>query len=157
MAAAVATARTFALSVVDPLVMTSSNSTVVWLRPLPLVAKVVCSSQPGAVRRLALELDVLTHLQNTDAPVAHLAPDLPFQLHQADGHCVLLLEHVDHDPGRPLPTVAARKALLAVHRHLLSYTGTLPTFTDQLIAVRSLLASAATLGSPRPIGPFWPG
>jgi Phosphotransferase enzyme family len=130
----------YGLSAPAPLVLKDSNNTIVWLRPLPVVAKVATSTLPGRAAGLAVELDVLAYLTGSGAPVAQLADGLPPELHTAGGRSVLLLDYVEHDPGRPVPPETARAALVSVHDALRGYPGELPAFTDHLTRIRPLLS-----------------
>ncbi len=136
--AAVEVARGYGLQVSDPLVLKDSNNTVVWLRPLPVVAKV--GTNPLALATgLELERDVLAYLGGTDVPVAHLATGLPPELHRAADHSVLLLNYVEHDPAAAIAPTTARAALESVHDALRSYRGELPAFTERLTRIRALV------------------
>ncbi len=139
-ASAVEVVERYGLSAPRPLVLKDSNNTVVWLRPLPVVAKVATSTLPGRAQQLALELDVLAHLGGTRAPVAPLAEGLPPELHTAGGLSVLLLSYVEHEANRSVPPEAAREALVSLHDALNDYPGDLPAFTDPLARIGPLLS-----------------
>jgi hypothetical protein len=141
--AAVEVAEGLGLVASNPVVLKDSNNTIVRLRPMPVVAKVATSPAPGAVRGQVRELDVLTYLSDSNAPVAHLAAGLPRRLHEAAGRSVLLLDYVDHDPEHPVSTDMAREAVASVHAALSDYPGELPAFTDQLHRIRPLLSDPA--------------
>jgi hypothetical protein len=101
------------LEVHDPCVLKESNNTVVWLRPLPVVAKVATwLAQAGG--GLAHELSVLAHLEGADVPVARLARDLEPKLHVHDGLTVLLFTYIECDPTLEVHLGIARATLSAV-------------------------------------------
>lgn len=145
--AATATLEALGLVASEPTVLKDSNNTVVWMRPLPIVAKVdtstIAGRGRGRGRGLELEQAVLAHLSATDAPVARLAAGLPRQLHRAAGRHVLLLDHLDVDPEAPVPPPDARRAVAAVHEALRAYPGPVPPFTDQLDRVVAFLDDPA--------------
>jgi hypothetical protein len=130
------------LEVHDPCVLKDSNNTVVWLRPLPVVAKVATSfaRDDGG---LARELSVLAHLEGADAPVARLARDLEPKLHVHDGLTVLLLTYIEFDHTLDVPAGIAHATLSAVHEALRDFPGPLPTFTEQLARAQELLINPA--------------
>ena len=119
------------MSVLDPLVLKDAHNTVVWLRPLPVVAKVATSPLKDPAAGLRLERDVLAHLAGTDASVSHLAKDLPAELHHAGGCPLLLLDYIEHDPAAAIPPATAKRVLKSVQEALRTYPGKLPPFTEQ--------------------------
>ena len=94
----------------DAVVLRDIGSTVVHLRPSPVVARVVAEPDLAAVRR---ELAVTSYLAASGAPIAPpYAEPGPYEW---DGHAVTLWQHVDHDHQRPLDGSAAGRALRRIH------------------------------------------
>ena len=136
LAAALEVATGLDLDASDAVVLRDVGSTVVHLRPSPVIARVVAEEELAAVRR---ELGVTSYLAASGAPVA--PPSADPGPHERNGHVVTLWQHVDHDPQRPLDGAAAGRALRRIHDLLAGHAVEgLPHFA-RLDEVRAIVAS----------------
>jgi len=128
------------LEVTDPVVLREHGTTVLHLRPSPVVARVGPATSQDAVRR---ELAVTSYLAARGAPVAAPYPDPGISTgpHLAGDLVVTLWQHVDHDEARPLDGRVAGAALREIHDLLRDHHDeTLPHFA-RLDEVRGILAA----------------
>jgi Phosphotransferase enzyme family len=73
-------ARQLGLDAEDPVVLRATNNTVVWLAPLPIVAKV----GTGHYDRLATEIEVANLLSAAGAPAVPPADGIPVRVHRVE-------------------------------------------------------------------------
>ena len=104
--AAVTVAARFAISSTEPAVLADGANIVVYLRPVPVVAKVAASTpevRPRVQDWLQRELDVSAFLVAEGAPVVPPSPELPATTHHGDGHVMSLWRYLPPaDPSRAL-------------------------------------------------------
>ncbi|MEJ2885149.1 phosphotransferase family protein [Actinomycetospora aeridis] len=127
-AAATAVAGEHGVRCDDPVVLADGYSTVVHLRPSPVVARVptlYAVLRPGTAWR-AREVEVVRHLQSVGAAVVPLSGELPPGPHVQDGLTVTFWAYV---PPQPDVTVTERDlapALVELHAALATFPGELP-------------------------------
>jgi aminoglycoside phosphotransferase (APT) family kinase protein len=133
--AALDVAARHGLDASEAVVLRDLRTTVVHLRPAPVVARVAPASEEPVVRR---EVRVADHLAARGAPVAG-----PWSVpgpHVVDDRVVSLWAYVDHD-DRPVDGFAAGRALREVHDGLSDLdTGGFPVF-PRLDEVRRIVLS----------------
>ena len=104
--AAVTVAARFGLAATEPAVLADGANIVVYLRPVPVVAKVAASTaevRPRVQDWLQRELDVSAFLAAEGAPVVPPSPELPATPHHDDGHVMSFWTYLPPaDPARPL-------------------------------------------------------
>ncbi len=104
--AAVTVAARFGLAATEPAVLADGANIVVYLRPVPVVAKVAASTpevRPRVQDWLQRELDVSAFLVAEGAPVVPPSPELPATTHHANGHVMSFWRYLPPaDPVRPL-------------------------------------------------------
>ena len=104
--AAVTVAARFGLAATEPAVLADGANIVVYLRPVPVVAKVAASTagvRPRVQDWLQRELDVSAFLAAEGAPVVPPSPELPAIPHHDDGHVMSFWTYLPAaDPARPL-------------------------------------------------------
>jgi hypothetical protein len=137
--AAVAVVRAHGFEPNSPVVVHDLNNTVVWLAPLPLVAKVSTSPLADGSRSLAREVSVAAHAAERGAPVIPPATLLPAGPHRADGLALTLWEHCPGEPIDESEFDAAGTALAQIHAALVDYPQDLPRFDEQIEEVRQVL------------------
>ncbi len=128
-AAAVTLAREHGLRVGEPFVLADLFSTMVHLRPAPVVAR-VATCMPRLRSPIApwleRELAVTAYLSERGVPVVAPSPELPPGPHERDGFWVSFWTHLESDPDR-IPTADDCSAMLVdLHAALRSYPGALP-------------------------------
>ena len=144
--AAVRVATAFGVQVKEPVPLRSTNNTVVWLRPTMVVAKVGV----GHHRRLADELRVALELSVLGGPAAAPASEIPELVHRYDGFEITFWRYYPQPPGgATISSMQLAGALRRLHEILGAISpGTrsrLPSFLEELGAVRVLLADASRL------------
>jgi len=104
--AAVTVAARFGLAATEPAVLADGANIVVYLRPVPVVAKVAASTpevRPRVQDWLQRELDVSAFLAAEGAPVVPPSPELPATPHDDDGHVMSFWPYLPPaDPAFPL-------------------------------------------------------
>jgi thiamine kinase-like enzyme len=136
-AAAHRVASRFGYRADEPSVIQETNNTVMWLRPLPVIAKVGTWRHSAA--SLTREHEVATALA-ADAPIAQSIPGAWPTVDEGSGFTVTLWERLDTDPeARPEPREVAG-SLRELHRALTGYGGELPSFRIGLDLARTALA-----------------
>lgn len=129
-AAAMAVARGFGMSGIDPVVLADGSNVIVHLRPAPVVARVATLTaelRPGVAAWLARDIAVSGHAAAHGVPVVRPSVDPPPGPHVWDGQVLTFFEYVRHDPGyQPKPAEVGR-ALAVLHDALAGYDGPLPT------------------------------
>jgi Ser/Thr protein kinase RdoA (MazF antagonist) len=104
--AAVTVAARFGLAATEPAVLADGANIVVYLRPVPVVAKVAASTpevRPRVEDWLQRELGVSAFLAAEGAPVVPPSPELPATTHHDGGHVMSFWRYVPPaDPARPL-------------------------------------------------------
>jgi hypothetical protein len=128
-AAAVTLAREHGLRVGEPFVLADLFSTMVHLRPAPVVAG-VATCMPRLRSPIApwleRELAVTAYLSERGVPVVAPSPELPPGPHERDGFWVSFWTHLESEPDR-IPTADDCSAMLVdLHAALRSYPGALP-------------------------------
>ena len=135
-AAAVTLAGRLGLVVDDPVVLRSTNNTVLWLRPSAVVAK-VSHAETSAARELAYARELV----DRGAPVVAPADGVGAEVHEVGGWFLTLWRHLPHDDVPPASGEAVAIALHALHEALvlLPEATTLPGCDAQLRdAIRAL-------------------
>ncbi|WP_133824225.1 phosphotransferase family protein [Actinomycetospora succinea] len=127
-AAATAVAAEHGVRCDDPVVLADGYSTVVHLRPSPVVARVptlYAVLRPGTAWR-AREVEVVRHLQSVGAAVVPLSGDLPPGPHVRDGLTVTFWEYVAARPDAEVTERDLAPALAELHAALATFPGELP-------------------------------
>jgi len=109
----------------DPLVVSETNNTLVWLRPHAVIAKV--GTQPHSADTLAREHAVAMALPS-DASIARAVPGVAPSIDERSGAVVTLWERIDSDAREIADPRAIGVSLLELHRALATYRGDLPNF-----------------------------
>ena len=145
--AAVEVAVAFGVQVTEPQLLRSTNNVVVWLRPATIVAKVGV----GHHRRLADELRVALVLSRLGAPVVPPASEIPKVVHHRHRFDLTFWRYHPQASGVSLSSTQLARALRRLHesgRQISSEVrARLPSFMEELTAVRSLLSSPSGLVS----------
>ncbi|HJS88656.1 MAG TPA: aminoglycoside phosphotransferase family protein [Steroidobacteraceae bacterium] len=137
---AVGIARDHGVAVEKPIALRSTNNTVAWLYPAPIVAKI----GTGRFSRLATELKVAQELAALGAPVVHPAREMPPSVHFRDGLGVTFWRY--HAQSSPVQIPAGRiaAALRQLHAAMAKLSSAvrehLPTYMQHLNSARSRLA-----------------
>ncbi|GAA1586207.1 MULTISPECIES: aminoglycoside phosphotransferase family protein [Kribbella] len=130
--AAATAARFLGLTVTDPTVLYEAFSTVVHLKPSPVVARVPMNlpsslQEPKpAVRRQQREIDAMTWLAEQGVPVVQPAHPVPVE---QDGLCMTFWKYVDVDQAVEPDYLGATARVADLHTRLASYPGELPWMT----------------------------
>ena len=109
----------------DPVVLRNDWHVLVYLRPLPIVARVSSGRPLQPEERVARELDVGSHAARAGARVVPPSDLLPPGPHRHGGHVVAFWKYVGQP--REVEPVAAGEALRDIHDALLDYDGELPS------------------------------
>jgi hypothetical protein len=142
--AACAAGREFGVRVTEPVVLSDTNNVVVWLAPSAVVAKI----GTGHHRRLADELRIVEYLVTADAPVVGPAEDVPPRVHHHDRFEMTFWAY------KPTQQEEVRPKALAQSLHRLhdalgkmptNLRVALPSFVDELVSARRLLADSAAV------------
>ena len=134
MGAVVGLAREHGLRVEEPVVLNDLFSLMVYLKPAPVVARVVTCMQK--LREpiepwLEREISVTSFLAEEGAPVVAPSRELPPGPHERDGFPISFWTFVEPDPDRT-PTAADCSAMLPdLHAALQAYPGELPVLCAQ--------------------------
>jgi hypothetical protein len=159
--AAVEVAAEHGLHSDDPVVLRDAWHVLVYLRPLPLVARVSSGlpypdgpPEDDVIRELA----VASHAARAGAAVVPPSDLLDPGPHRHRGHVVAFWKYVGSP--REVEPVAAGEALRAIHEALADYDGELPSLhTADLVAITDRLEPSADveflreLGLREPVGP----
>lgn len=142
---AIELAREAGLSVQQPVSLRSTNNTVVWLKPEPVVAKVGTASYP----RLHLELKVAQELCAIGGPCVCPATELTPVVHARGGWDVTFWRYHAQPPEMNIPAARTATALrslhLALHRLSAPLRATLPSYLKELEFIRAMLLDSAAL------------
>ncbi|HEV2700830.1 MAG TPA: aminoglycoside phosphotransferase family protein [Steroidobacteraceae bacterium] len=142
---AMALAREAGLKVQQPVSLRSTNNTVVWLKPEPVVAKVGTASYP----RLQIELRVAQALCALGGPSVCPARQIAPVVHSRGGFDLTFWRYYAQDPQVDMAAehvaAALRRLHLALDRLAPSLRATLPSYLTELDVIRSLLADNAAL------------
>jgi hypothetical protein len=142
---AIELARAGGLNVREPVSLRSTNNTVVWLKPEPVVAKVGTASYP----RLHLELKVAQELCALGGPCVRPATELAPIVHSRGGWDVTFWRYHAQPPGLTLPAGQIATALRSLHHALdrlsAPLRATLPSYLQELEFIRALLMDGAAL------------
>jgi aminoglycoside phosphotransferase (APT) family kinase protein len=157
--AAVEVAAEHGLRSDDPIVLRNDWHVLVYLRPLPIVARVSSGRPLQPEERVARELDVGSHAARAGAQVVPPSDLLPPGPHRHDGHVVAFWKYVGQP--REVEPSAAGEALRAIHDALADYPAEeLPSLhTADLVAITDRLEPSADveflreLGVQEPAGP----
>lgn len=125
--AAVIVAGTHGLDVSSPVVLRDLSNTLIWLRPLPLVARVggATATIRPVFEHLARDVAVSTYLAARGVPVVGPSNLLPPGPHVHDGFTMTFHPYVEHSDQHPSPRDFA--VLLAeLHAELRGFEGPLP-------------------------------
>lgn len=144
-AAALDVAAGEGLRVSEPRVVGRGSNRIIWLRPAPIVARVmtgtaVLHADPRAW--LAREIDVGTFLRATDAAIVPPASAVDPGPHHSGGLWVALWEHVDIVPA-DVPAGEIGRSLRTLHDAMAGYPGELPPRSAAIEEVDWLLATLA--------------
>jgi hypothetical protein len=138
-------ARALGIDVRDAVPLRSTNNVVIQLSPAPVVAKIGVSRRP----QLRLELDVAVELNALGAPVAAPAPGIPSIVHSCSGTDVTFWTYYAQDSQPELDSTRVAAGLSALHAALARLShglrARLPSYAQELIAVRELLDNPASL------------
>lgn len=125
--AAVSVARDHGVRCTEPRVLSDGYSVVVHLEPSPVVARVPTlyrRIRPGSEWRRR-EVEVVTYLEERNAPVVPLSDELPLGPHERDGYAITFWRHV-RSSGADVTEHDLAPALGELHRLLRGYPGPLP-------------------------------
>ena len=128
-AAAVAVARDFGVSVVDPVVLADGSNVLVWLRPAPVVARVAKLTalvRPGVEAWLARDISVSAYVGARGVPAVTPSVDPPAGPHHRDGQVLAFFEYVPHSSAGVGAPAEVASALTSLHSALDGYDGELP-------------------------------
>jgi hypothetical protein len=128
-AAAVAVARDFGVSVIDPVVLADGSNVLVHLRPAPVVARVAkltAEVRPGVEAWLARDIALSAHVVGRGVPAVRPSVDPPAGPHHRDGRVLAFFEYVPHDPDPVPEPVEVARALVELHAALVDFPGALP-------------------------------
>jgi Phosphotransferase enzyme family len=138
--AAVGIARDHGLAVEKPVALRSTNNTVAWLYPAPIVAKI----GTGRYSRLATELKVAQELTALGAPVVHPAREMPPLVHFRDGLGVTFWRYHAQNAPVEIPAGRMAAALRQLHAAMAKLSSAvrehLPIYMQDLNSARSRLA-----------------
>lgn len=143
--AAVEVAAAHGVHGTEPVVLADGFNVVVWLRPAPVVARVVLlpallRSDPHAM--ITRELSVTGFLDGKGVPVARPSAELPPGPHRHEGLWMSFWEHLDVEPGRR-PAAAESGALLRdLHESLREYPATSPALEVPVADIRAFVREA---------------
>src|SRR4051812_44902341 len=142
-AAALAVASAQGLTVSEPRVVGRGSNRIVWLRPAPIVARVmtgtaVLHADPGAW--LERELDVGVFLADHGAPIVPPAAAVDPGPHSRGGLWLSLWQHVEVTQAE-IPAVEIGRSLRWLHDVLARYSGPLPPRSAVLEEIDWLLAA----------------
>jgi hypothetical protein len=144
-AAAVSVAAEHGLRSDDPVVLRDAWHVLVYLRPLPIVAR-VSSGRPypegPPEEDVIRELAVASHAARAGAPVVPPSDLLDPGPHRHGGHVVTFWRYVE--PEAELDPAAVGRALREVHEALADYDGELPELHTE--DTRNLLESLSSSG-----------
>ncbi|HET6740139.1 MAG TPA: phosphotransferase [Kribbella sp.] len=147
--AAATAARALGLTVTDPTVLYEAFSTVVHLKPSPVVARVPLNPPASlqepepAVRRQQRELDMVTWLSEQGLPTVR--PSHPVPVEQ-DGLCMTFWTYVEVDQAAEPDYVGATARVPELHAQLAQYPGELPWMTPLRLIGRGLATAEAVPG-----------
>ncbi|GAA1138461.1 aminoglycoside phosphotransferase family protein [Kribbella jejuensis] len=147
--AAATAARSLGLTVTEPSVLYEAFSTVVHLKPSPVVARVPMKlpdnlQEPEpAVRRRQREIDVMTWLDAQGVPVVQ--PSHPVPVEQ-DGLCMTFWMYVEVDQAAEPDYMGATARVAELHAQLASYPGELPWMTPLRLIGAGLATTEAVPG-----------
>lgn len=138
--AAVGIARDHGITVEKPVALRSTNNTVAWLYPAPIVAKV----GTGRNSQLHTELKVAQELAALGAPVVHPASEMPQMVHFRRGLGVTFWRYHAQSASLEIPVGSMAPALRQLHTALAKLSpptrASLPNYMQSLDSARSRLA-----------------
>ena len=138
--AAVHIAEAIGLSATAPHILQHSNHTTIHLRPYPVVARVRLNIRdPQSRARLHRELEICRYLSDRGAPTVAPARDLDPGPHFHQDVGVTLWTFVEHRPSIEQDWPAALSAYRELHRCMIDFVGSLPSFLDQIAECRAAL------------------
>ncbi|MEU8223535.1 phosphotransferase [Kribbella sp. NPDC048915] len=150
--AAATAARNLGLTVTEPAVLYEGFSTVVHLKPSPVVARVpmhlppeLRESAPIAVRQQR-ELDVVAWLAGQGLPVTVPSPLVPMAPVEQDGLSMTFWEYVDVDRSTEPDYAAAVARVPELHALLAQYPGELPFMSPLRFVGHGLSVAKAVPG-----------
>ena len=123
-----------------PVVLSDANNTIVRLAPAPIVAKVGTSHfRDARLESLERELAVAAYLAGRGAPIVRPTEDVPPGPHCWRDLTVTLWQYAEPvRDARPASRESAA-ALATVHRAMVDFPGSLPSFAVELEDARRLL------------------
>jgi hypothetical protein len=145
--AAVEVAGRYGVGPRSPRVVEDTSSTIVWLAPHPIVAKVaVASIDRHPAKALLGELRIVQHLARSGAPVVAPSAEIPARVHLEDRYAMTFWQYQPQEPGRKsIDHRRAARSLGEVHAALASYAGSVESFTDQVDGAGEALADGRRL------------
>jgi len=150
--AAATAARFLGLTVTDPTVLYTAFSTVVWLKPSPVVARVPMSlpdylkdTESAAVRQQR-ELDVVAWLAQQGRPVVQPSPLVPLEAVEQDGLSMTFWEYVEVDKVAEPDYFGATAGVVELHTVLADYPDELPWMNPLRLIGPGLAAVEAVPG-----------
>lgn len=150
--AAVSAAAALGLTGVEPVVLADGSNVIVHLAPAPVVAKVPSSNaalRPEVGATLGRELELALFLAAAGAPVMPPSPEVPAQVHHADGHPMTFWTYLKpSDAGRPDEETIG-SMLRELHAMLRTYPTPLPP-----LASPAAFAAPEQHAQPGPRGPL---
>lgn len=135
--AAIHAADQLGLKLDEPLLIQETNHTVVWLRPLPIIAKV--GTHRNSAEALVHEHDVASALALRGAPIAPPLPGTTAMRDRETGLVVTLWSRLDHDPTAKADGPIVGHSLIRFHEALDQCDVALPSFRDGLERTRTAL------------------
>jgi hypothetical protein len=150
--AAATAGRNLGLTVTDPTVLYEGFSTVVHLKPSPVVARVpmilpAALKEPAPVAcRQQRELDVVAWLAEQGSPVVPPSPLVPMRPVEQDGLSMTFWTYVDEDKTAEPDFVAATARVPELHALLAQYPGDLPWMSPLRLVGPGLATAEAVPG-----------
>ncbi|HWD78840.1 MAG TPA: aminoglycoside phosphotransferase family protein [Kribbella sp.] len=147
--AAATAARALGLTVTDPTVLYEAFSTVVHLKPSPVVARVpmnlpeALQEPEPAVQRQQREIDVMTWLDAQGVPVVQPSHPVPVE---RDGLCMTFWKYVEVDQAAEPDYVGATARVAELHAQLATYPGELPWMVPLRLIGSGLATTEAVPG-----------
>jgi hypothetical protein len=140
-------ARRFGLEVREARLLRSTNNTVAWLRPYPVVAKIGAGRQ----RAFEIELAMATELSVLGAPVGSPAPELPAAVHAQDGFEITFWRYYPQPPETEIAAPQLAAALQNLHaacgRISDELKVRLPAYDEELKSVAAVLSDRARMAA----------
>ncbi len=145
--ASIRVAEKHGLRVHEPVALRSTNNTVAWLRPTPVVAKIGVGRHSGFL----LEVAVAAELSALGAPVVSPAHELPAVVHFEGDYQITFWRYCPQPDDVDIPDEQVAAALRQLHAHNVQLSETLksrlPRYTSELQLISELLRDAERLSA----------